>query len=198
MIIRPFILTVLASSLSYCASEPVQVNYYLLAGNAPQGVSIQASNTLPSLVIDTVEVADYLQQSGIVLQTADTQIQISKRHLWAETLDSALPKLLFKELQKQSNEFNFYLKYSDFVPRSDYRLLVHIDSLQATDRGEVICSGRYQLVSEADREQVITVDFKFNRDLTADGYDHAIEQLRLLVSDIAQNVVASAETLVTK
>ncbi len=197
MIIRPFILTVLAASLNYCASEPVQVNYYLLSATSPQGVNVQTSNTVPTLVIDSVEVADYLQQSGIVLQTTDTQVQISKRHLWAETLDSALPKLLFKELQKQSNDFDFYLKYSDFVPRSDYRLLVQIDSFQATDRGEVICSGRYQLIAQSNAEQVISVDFKFNRDLDADGYDHAIDQLRLLVADIAENVVANAKVLIT-
>ncbi len=196
MTIRPFMLAAIAGSLSFCASEPIPINYYLLSGNAPQGVTVQAAENKKTLVLETVQVADFLRQSGIVMQTADTQVQVSKRHLWAETLDTALPKLLFKELQKQSNDFNFYLKYSDFVPRSDFKLLVQIDSFQATEQGEVICSGRYQIINETDHSQIVTVDFKFNRELQVDGYDHAVEQLRLLVSDIAQSAVESANTLV--
>ena len=195
MIIRPLFLTALAASLSYCASDSVPVNYYLLTSNSAQGVTQQVPNSKPIVVLESVEVANYLRQSGIVMQTADTQVQISKRHLWAETLDIALPKFLFQELQKQSNDFNFYLKNSDFVPRSDYRLLVHVDSFQANDNGEVLCSGRYQVISQADNELAVTVDFNFKRDLENDGYDHAIEQLRSLVGEIANNALQSTLAL---
>jgi len=195
VIIRPLFLTALAASLSYCASDSVPVNYYLLTSNSAQGVTQQVPNSKPIVVLESVEVANYLRQSGIVMQTADTQVQISKRHLWAETLDIALPKFLFQELQKQSNDFNFYLKNSDFVPRSDYRLLVHVDSFQANDNGEVLCSGRYQVISQADNELAVTVDFNFKRDLENDGYDHAIEQLRSLVGEIANNALQSTLAL---
>ena len=198
MIIRPIILSLIAGSLSFCASEPVQLHYYLLSADTQQGVSVRTSNQQTAVVVDSIVLADYLQQSGIVLQTSETQIQISKRHLWAETLETALPKLLFKELQNHSTKFDFYLRYADFVPRSDYRLLVQIDSFQATDNGEVICSGRYQLVPQAEEEELISVDFTFNRDLHADGYDHAIDQLRLLVGDIAENILSNATALVEK
>jgi len=195
VIIRPLMITAFAASLSYCASETVPVNYYLLTSNSAQGVTQQTLGNKPAVVLDSVEVANYLRQSGIVMQTADTQVQISKRHLWAETLDVALPKFLFQELQKQSDDFNFYLKNSDFIPRTDYRLLVHIDSFQANDNGEVICSGRYQIISQTNDELAVTVDFNFKRALENDGYDHAIEQLRSLVGEIASNALRSTLAL---
>ena len=64
-------LAAIAGSLSFCASEPIPINYYLLSGNAPQGVTVQAAENKKTLVLETVQVADFLRQSGIVMQTAE-------------------------------------------------------------------------------------------------------------------------------
>jgi len=117
---------------------------------------------------------------------------VSKQHLWAENLELAVPKLLLKELQSQSSDFNFYIRNLDFVPQTDYRLRLHIDNLQATELGEVVSSGRYQLITNATPSETHTVDCYFKEDLLDDGYEHAVEKMRILIQDIAKDVLVSA------
>ena len=178
----------LAAVLSGCASEPQTKSYYLLA---PPVVSTRAGDSLPTLVIESVELAEYLRQSGLVMQTGDNQLTISRSHLWAEGLEQAVPKVLLGLLQQKSNNYRFYLKFSDFVSQTDYRLRLHIDSLQATDRNEVVSSGRYQLIASADPANPVSANFSFEQNLTADGYAHAVEKMQTLLGQIADAILES-------
>ena len=178
-----------------CASEPLSLSYYLLSSPNAEQTRHQAIAAKKVIVIEDVEMAAYLRQSGIVMQTSGNQLQISKQHLWAENLELAVPKLLAMSMQSQSTEYQVYVRNLDFVPEAKYGLRVHIDNLQATDSGEVISSGRYQLIDNEDSTNSFAVDFYFERDLQQDGYSHAVEKIRELLNDIASDVVHSAESL---
>ena len=139
--------------------------------------------------------AAYLRQSGIAMQTSGSQLQISKQHLWAENLELSVPKYLATAMQSQSTNYQVYVRNLDYVPSARFSLRVHIDNLQATDQGEVVSSGRYQLIENEDTNQSIAVDFYFERDLQEDGYSHAIAKIRELLNDIAADVISTAENL---
>lgn len=115
--------------------------------------------------------------------------------MWAESLELALPKALVRELQRQSDDYSFYLKNVDWVARTDYRLRLRIDSLQATDKGEVVAAGRYQLIAEHDPESQVFADFNFQRDLNQDGHAHAVEQIQALLAQIAEAILGSVQDL---
>tara|TARA_R110001592_G_scaffold84865_3_gene250826 strand:- start:1448 stop:1921 length:474 start_codon:yes stop_codon:yes gene_type:complete len=155
---------------------------------------MQAMTEKKVLAIEDVEMAAYLRQSGIVMQTSGSQLQISKQHLWAENLELSVPKYLATAMQSQSTNYQVYVRNLDYVPSAHYSLRLHIDNLQATDQGEVVSSGRYQLIDNEDSKQSITVDFYFERDLQEDGYSHAVAKIRELLSDIATDVISTAET----
>ena len=83
----------------------------------------------------------------------------------------------------------------DWIPRTDYRLRLRIDSLQATDQGEVVAAGRYQLISENGSDPNVFADFNFHRDLDQDGYEHVVVQIQALLAQIAEAILASLDGL---
>ena len=184
----------LCLAISACASEPLSISYYLLSTPSAEQARMQAMTEKKVLAIEDVEMAAYLRQSGIVMQTSGSQLQISKQHLWAENLELSVPKYLATAMQSQSTNYQVYVRNLDYVPSAHYSLRLHIDNLQATDQGEVVSSGRYQLIDNEDSKQSITVDFYFERDLQEDGYSHAVAKIRELLSDIATDVISTAET----
>ncbi len=195
MMVRHFLVFCLVAALAACASAPESKSYYLLAPPVVSAEISGAGDKRPTLVIESVELAEYLRQSGLVMQSGENQLTISRTHLWAESLDQAVPKALLGQMQQKSENYRFYLKFSDYVSQTDYRLRLHIESLQATDRGEVVASGRYQLISNADPANPVSANFYFRQHLTADGYAHAVEQMRTLLGQIAGVILDSLNDL---
>ena len=193
---RVLSLILIATCLAACASGPAApIEYYVLAPPIATADSVVERSNKPTLVIENVDLAAYLRQTGMIIQTGDSQILVSRNHLWAESLELALPKALVRELQRQSDEYSYYLKTVDWVGETDYRLRLRIDSLQSTDRGEVVSTGRYQLVSAGNPGSPVLVDFAFARDLDQDGYAYAVEQIGLLIGQIAGAILTSVEKL---
>ncbi|MCJ7815619.1 MAG: ABC-type transport auxiliary lipoprotein family protein [Xanthomonadales bacterium] len=190
----PAILLVIAG-LAACASEPVVVHYYALVPPVSASDEVVQLTDKPALVIERVELAEYLQQSGMIIQSGDNQLLVSRSNLWAESLELALPKALVRELQRQSDGYSYYLKTVDWIPRTDYRLRLRIDSLQATDQGEVVAAGRYQLISEHGSNPQVFADFNFHRDLDSDGYEQAVKQMQALLAEIAEAILTSVDGL---
>jgi uncharacterized lipoprotein YmbA len=167
----------------------------VLAAPSTSSNSVVELANRPTVVIESVELAAYLRQSGMIVQTGDNQLQISKNHLWAESLELALPKALLRELQQQSDQYSYYIKTLDWVGQTDYRLRLQIDSLQSTEGGEVITSGRYQLIPSREPADAVFVDFGFSRDIQQDGYTYAVEQMNVLLGQIAAAIVTSVDKL---
>jgi len=190
----PALLLVMAG-LAGCASEPVVVHYYALVPPVSKPDEVVQRADRPALVIERVELAEYLQQSGMIIQSGDNQLLVSRSNLWAESLELALPKALVRELQRQSDGYSYYLKTVDWIPRTDYRLRLRIDSLQATDQGEVVAAGRYQLISEHGSNPQVFADFNFHRDLDSDGYEQAVKQMQALLAEIAEAILTSVDGL---
>ena len=184
-----------AMALAGCAAAPVPIEYYVLAPAVQSRDSVVERAGKPTVVIENVELAAYLRQPGLVMQTGNNQLVISKTHLWAESLELALPKALVRDLQRQSDDYSYYLKTLDWVGEADYRLRLRIDSLQATDQGEVVASGRFQLIPGSAAATPVFVDFSFRRELQQDGYAYAVEQMRVLLAEIAGAILASVDKL---
>lgn len=195
MTVRYFLLICLAVVLAGCASDPQPKSYYLLAPPMAPTETGGIGDNRPTVVIESVALAEYLRQSGLVLQSGQNQLSISRTHLWAESLDQSVPKVLLGQLQQKSNDYRFYLKFSDYVSQTDYRLRLHIESLQATDLGEVVTKGRYQLISSADTANPVSVNFYFKQNLKADGYAEAVEQMQVLLGQIADEILGSLKDM---
>ncbi|MGK0440966.1 MAG: putative lipoprotein YmbA [Pseudohongiellaceae bacterium] len=123
------------------------------------------------------------------MQMDQNQVRISKSHLWAETLDDALPKALQKALQSRTSNYHFYLKSHDWVKDTDYRLRLRFDGFHPNENGEVVSYGRFQIMpSNSDRESLVK-EFHFKLDLDKNGYSHAVGKLERLLEIIAGDIV---------
>jgi uncharacterized lipoprotein YmbA len=176
------------------SAPPTPTEYYVLAPSASMEDRVVEHANKPTVVIENVELAAYLKQPGLIIQSGSNQLTVSRNHLWAESLELALPKALVRDLQQQSDNYSYYLKSLDWVGQADYRLRLRIDSLQATDQGEVVTSGRYQVIPGTSPASSVFVDFNFHRDLQQDGYTHTVEQMQVLLSEIAGAILGSLDS----
>ena len=195
MTMRLLSILLLATVLAACASAREPIEYYMLAPPLSSVNSLVELSNKPALVIEEVELADYLRQSGMVMQTGDNQLVVSRNHLWAESLGSAVPKVLMRELQHQSDDYSYYIKTLDWVGQTDYRLRLRIDSLQFTDQGEVVASGRYQLIPARGPASPLITDFNFRRDITQDGYAPAVAEINAVLGQLAGAIIDSVDKL---
>ena len=190
------VLLLMCTGLASCTSTPAtQIEYYMLSPPIATTDSVVELANKPSLVIESIDLAAYLKQSGMIIQTGDNQLLISKSHLWAESLDLALPKALVRELQKQSGHYSYYLKTADWVGHTDYRLRLRIGSLQSTEEGEVVSAGRYQLISASNPSEPVFVDFNYQREIQQDGYADVLVQMNAILGEIASAIIATVDKL---
>ncbi|MGB7451211.1 MAG: hypothetical protein WBM36_03695, partial [Lysobacterales bacterium] len=61
---KPFTALLLIASLGACSSEPVVVNYYALVPPVSGADQLVQRADKPALVIERVDLAEYLRQSG--------------------------------------------------------------------------------------------------------------------------------------
>jgi uncharacterized lipoprotein YmbA len=187
--------TLLIILLAACSSGPVPIEYYVLNSPASQQLSATAPCTAPySMAIESVELASFLRGSGLVYQTTDNQLSVSKAHLWAEKLDQSLPKALLGHMRHMEGDCHFYLKGHDWYLNEDFRVRVRIDQFQATSGGEVISSGQFQIIDSREASPALTREFNFTRELGEEGYAHAVAQMDLLVADLAKAILGAVPT----
>lgn len=185
-------LAVLGLALAACASTPATIEYYRIdPANSANTAAI--SDTAKTVVLDAVELPGFLSQPGLVMQSGDNEISISKTHLWAERLDKALPRLLARKLQSRTTEFVFYERDSDWAATTDYLVRVRIDNFQPTTAGEVITSGSIQLMDAISGQPSPPRNFSYSRDLRTDGYAGAVVQMDQLLGQIADLIIEALD-----
>lgn len=175
--------------LCACTSAPVTIEYYRLGASVDSKPSPKTGEDAEtSVLLERVQLAGFLRQPGLVIQRGKNQLHLSKTHLWAEQLDQALPKVLQAKLQQLSSGYIYHLNPLRGLEPTDYRLSVRIDSLHASDEGEVIAEGRYQLISAKRLNKMTVRHFSFKRDLDQDGHSHAVAKIESLIELIAEDI----------
>jgi uncharacterized lipoprotein YmbA len=170
--------------LASCRSADMPLTWYVLAPTPAASAAAPAPvDDGPVLVIERVELAEFLRQAGLVLQTGPQQLQLSRQHLWAQGLDEALPRLLLQELQRQTPRHRILLA-TDHAPDPAWRLRLQVDAFHALDTGEVVCAGRFQLIEAATGNSRVR-EFRFTAGLQDDGHAHAVAQLAGLTQELA-------------
>ena len=186
---------ILSSCLAGCGSTPATVEYYRISSEPPQQAPSTPSVDAKTVVLEQVELATFLSQPGLVMQSGDNTIVISKVHLWAERLDKALPRLLTTRLQQQSGRYHFFRGHADWADDPDYSLRVRIDNFQPNTNGEAYASGSFQLLDRRSGRSTMLQEFRFVRDMRRDGYAEAVALLDSLISDIAADILNELDTL---
>jgi uncharacterized lipoprotein YmbA len=176
-----------------CASSPATIEYFLIDPASSDSTAVEVSDGAGSVVLEAIEMPGFLTQAGLVMQSGDNQISVSRTHLWAERLDKALSQVLVKKLQHGSEAFIFYQGDSDWIIAADYRIRLRIDNFHPTAAGEAVSSGSYQLMDTRSGQSTPPRYFSFSRDLQADGYAESVVELDYLLGQIADLILAGLD-----
>jgi len=167
-----------------CRSAEMPLTWYVLAPTPATALAAPTPvDSGPALVIERIELAEFLRQAGLVLQTGPQQLQLSRQHLWAQGLDEALPRLLLQELQRQTAQHRILLA-TDHAQAPAWRLRLQLDAFHALDSGEVVCAGRFQLIDTATGNSRVR-EFHLREGLQDNGHAHAVGQLAGLTRELA-------------
>ncbi len=175
---------VLLVTLAACAGDPVKPpSQYLLRASLMSGES--TSTTAASIQLQTVSVAAYLDQPGLVLETGPGEMHAARTHQWAEPLRLSIPRLLANDLSKALDQ----PVGLDIAADDARRISVHIDELHGTS------SGRARLVAYWKIEQAgelqLSGRFVEEQDLARDGYGSLVAAQQQLLRQLATSIAAA-------
>jgi uncharacterized lipoprotein YmbA len=180
-----------------CTSEPLSVRYYLL--HTPESnvsnitLATQPIKAKPIVVLQLLNVADYLRQSSLVMQVSQHELHYSRQDVWAEKLQSSFYKTLLQDLNAIGQR-NYIAATSPNATFAMTTVSIQLEHFHATGASTVVSSGRYRvsvLDPETDKSKdrvTLSHTFFFESDLKQDGYAHAVEQLRTLIVSLAEKI----------
>ena len=165
-----------------CAQQSSRTSnhFYLLNSNSQ---AISKNNSTHILGIRPVTVANYINNSGIALQTSSNKIVIANHHLWAEQPSLAVTRVLHSELNTLLTQSR--VDNGQFGSRDDwqYILTTHVDQFHGTENGQAILSGYWQL--ESKNSVIVNQRFNLSAPIDEPGYASLVNQLQQLLSQLA-------------
>ena len=88
--------------LAGCASQTIEPSYYLLRTN--NDLQSRELNPSDQFSMGKVEIAAYLDQSGLLMETASGEMRPARHNLWAEPMYEAARNFLLIEVAQAKGE----------------------------------------------------------------------------------------------
>ncbi|RJG42434.1 PqiC family protein [Motilimonas pumila] len=198
-LIRRVLLAAAGITLMACSNNQSAIEtYYYALGADDLAVSAIDNQGQGTLVVKPVELSDYLNSSGVVMQMTDNQIHIAEQHLWAGNLNQQLDSLGQEALTLHLPQWSI-IESTDFYPNEGDKywiLAINVNRFQGRLEGSAVVSGRWSLVNP---DGVVVKDELFNHQLNIPRGDYSdlVEKLKQnwlnLHRAIAQQVVNSSK-----
>jgi uncharacterized protein len=172
--------------LAGCASQAVEPSYYLLRS----GQDLSSSTLRPSrdFSLGTVAIAPYLDQPGLVMETAEGQMRPASQNLWAEPVFDGVRNFLATEIAQAHGQ--------ELLPtnltKNTTVVNIRIDQLHGTLNGKATIVAYWWLVRA---DEVVTLNrFSQSRTLATSGYSALVDAEKVLLAELARKIAASLET----
>ena len=166
-----------------CSGTPVPTQYYLLRSDLEQ----RSRDLAPSkhFAMGRIVIAPYIEQPGMVLETARGEVRPALHNQWAEPMRQGLQQFLRVEISDAVGEDIFPVEYSE----GDLVFDVRIDQLHGTADGEALLVA-YWMIRKG-RPPVSSHQFAESRPLRADGYGALADAQKGLLSDLSDRIAES-------
>lgn len=165
-----------------CSSVSPQTHYYLLDLDSGNAAEIEVKKT--PVYLESVTLADHLNQPALVMISADKGVQVASYHFWAEGLNKSIDRVLTYDLERACKCRVLNQSLNDLFPENGIRLALHIEQLAADEHGNVLLSGRFRLHQK--KQQIHR--FRFRQKMTGSGYQSAVAVKRQLVTLLASDI----------
>jgi uncharacterized lipoprotein YmbA len=189
--LRTGIILLLGFSLGACfkSNPPVKTQRYSL----PE-VSVPTSQppATQTLVLNRIQLADYLDTDRIVVQVDDITLHPARDHLWVDNLSEELSRGLRTRLASRLEN----TAVTDPLPGAALTtnsLHVTIDQFHGQMRGYAVLSGQWQLVSP-EHKPLQSQSFRFNTPLTENGYPALVRALGTNLDLLSEQIARQLQT----
>jgi uncharacterized lipoprotein YmbA len=177
-----------------CAGKaPPDQNLYLLRSDSPN--QFDANNTTATIAVGALRVASYIDQPGLVLETAEGLMNPARYNQWAEPLRESLRVVLANDIAtaigkpvraRSSGE-------TDWKQHTDQTIDVSIEQLHGTDQGDAILVAYWAVINPATRSVVSEHQFSKTLALSNSGYPALIDAEKQLLKSLANDIAGSLE-----
>lgn len=176
-----------------CAAQVEPPRQYLLDYPALGSGALVAADEAPALLIDRVRVADFLDVSGIVFQTADNEIAAAGQHRWGEPLERQLRRSLYAMLASRLGEVAVF-EQPPLPEGRTLRLSISLDAFQGHYDGNAVIAGTWQLTG-GEGKLLARRRFRAEPPLPADGYSALVRALSNGWREIAAGIATEVGPL---
>lgn len=184
---KAIVLAVALTTLFACSTPPVPRSVYLMRGDEAAGTRPVSSPA--TLGIRRVVVAPYLQNPGLVVETAPGEVHGARYHEWAEPLDQGVRRYLRSELSSLL-DYEVDLNPS-LAPQWSHAVDVSIDQLHGTASGEALLVAGWRLADVAEARELARFRFVERMPLRSDGYAELAQAELALLSKLAGAIADS-------
>jgi uncharacterized lipoprotein YmbA len=181
--------------LGACSSAPAnKTQYYLL--NSPTTTNAVNTNNRHNknsqhLSITLLELPDYLRQPSLVLQLSSHQLHYSHFHMWAEPLQKSFTQALAQDLNNIDSHFHYIVTPAKNHVTAKTSVVINITAFHATHQSQALLTGTYWLqgkdMQNPEKEHKFTLTVALNEN----GYEHAVEKMRKVITSLAQKITNS-------
>ncbi|MGQ2965756.1 PqiC family protein [Methylophilus sp.] len=175
--LRTGLLLIAACSLSAClkSNPPVTSQRFSLPEVTTPAAAQSTSAAQQTLVLNRIQLADYLDTDRIVVQLDDVTLHPARDHLWVDNLSQELRRGLRARLASRLPDTAITDPLPGAAP-SATSLQLTIDQFHGQIGGYAILSGQWQLLS-ADHKPLQNQSFKFRTPLAESGYPALVRAL---------------------
>lgn len=181
-----------------CSSTDTTLKYYSLnaVDSQPKNVkTIEKHNDNIFVVINSVELADFLNTGGLVMQIDSHQINISNQHRWGDKLPKAIATHLIASLSNKESKLYIEPKNSNNSRHADKYLSLSFEQFTVTNQAsgsnnETVISGTYNIESKSEDKHIDSKKtfFDIRQPLTQDGYNHAVENFKASLNTLSKQI----------
>lgn len=151
----------LALVVAACAATAPLPQFYLLTPPGPGG---HRSHGGPSVYVQRVVVPAYLTRNSLVTIRAGNQVNYASSARWAEPLDQGIARMVAEGLNRVTR-----VQATSFAPTTPpppdyaYGVEIQVQRFEGTDTGQVILTGRYEVLPASGTEPIATRSFDVRR-----------------------------------
>lgn len=177
----------LALLLAGCGSTPLEQHEYLLR---PQKLEVVSGGGRSAVLLKPVQVAPYLDQSGVVLQTGPAEIRAAKQHRWAEPLDEALGRYLQVGIANAADRSVETVPITSTGDRQ--KIVISVHQLHGSEDGSVRLVADYVVENGAGERRLGSFDERIRQ--ASDGYPALVAAHGSLLDQLSAEIAAALET----
>lgn len=170
-------------SLAGCSSQSPGLQYYLLHSPAQ---SLEQHDDAIDATFDQLLLPEYLKQRSLAIQTGPTTLHFSPRHVWAEPVANSFVQTLTTALTSEG--INIIPSARRAMAEGPATISVQIDDMISTWQGDVILKGRFWV--DTAEGVGVSQHFDYRMPLQQDGFSHAVESMRSLISRLSADIAA--------